>query len=161
MKEFVIPSLDPTGIVIDCGACGQKNRLLYDRLWREIRCGRCKQPLTTPSVPIEVESEADFDHLIRSAAVPVVVDYWAPWCGPCRMVAPELVKVAARAGGRFIVVKVNTDALNELGQRLQIRSIPTLAMYSEGREVARTTGARPAAAIEAFIAQADAGRSPA
>ena len=76
------------------------------------------------------------------------------------MVAPEMVKVAARAGGRFIVVKVNTDALNELGQRLQIRSIPTLAMYSEGREVARTTGARPAAAIEAFIAQADAGRSP-
>jgi thioredoxin 2 len=112
-------------------------------------------------VPIEIESEADFDRLIHSAAVPVVVDYWAPWCGPCRMVAPELVKVAARAGGRFIVVKVNTDALNELGQRLRIRSIPTLAVFSGGREVARTTGARPAAAIEAFVAQADARRSPA
>ena len=99
----------------------------------------------------------DFHFLISNAAVPVVVDFWAPWCGPCRMVAPELAKVAASASGRFIVVKVNTDALAELGQRLRIRSIPTLAVYSGGREVARTSGAMPAAGIEAFIAQAGVG----
>ncbi len=75
------------------------------------------------------------------------------------MVAPELAKVAASASGRFIVVKVNTDALAELGQRLRIRSIPTLAVYSGGREVARTSGAMPAAGIEAFIAQAGVGAS--
>lgn len=70
------------------------------------------------------------------------------------MVAPELVKVAARAGGRFLVVKVNTDAVPELGQRFGIRSIPTMAVFAEGREAARTSGARPAADIEAFVAQA-------
>ena len=84
----------------------------------------------------------------------VVINLWASWCGPCRMVAPELVKVAARSEGKFLVVKVNTDALSDLGQRFTIRSIPTMAVYSGGREVKRTTGARPAADIEAFIAQA-------
>jgi thioredoxin 2 len=84
----------------------------------------------------------------------VVVDFWAPWCGPCRMVAPELVKVAASNAGRYLVVKVNTDELPELGDRFAIRSIPTMAVFADGREVARTAGARPAADIEAFIRQA-------
>ena len=99
-------------------------------------------------------STADFDRLVASASIPIVVDFWAPWCGPCRMVAPELAKVAARAAGRFLVVKVNTDVLNDLGQRLKIRSIPTMAVFSGGREAARTAGARPASDIEAFVNQA-------
>jgi thioredoxin 2 len=109
---------------------------------------------------MEIGTAADFDRLVSRASIPVVVDFWAPWCGPCRMVAPELVKVAARAAGRFLVVKVNTDAVPELGQRFGIRSIPTMAVFAEGREAARTSGARPAADIEAFVAQAAAPHEP-
>jgi thioredoxin 2 len=107
-------------------------------------------------VPIEIHSAADFDRLVANASLPIVVDYWAPWCGPCRMVAPEMQKVATRQAGRMLVVKVNTDDVSELGQRFNIRSIPTLAVFANGREVARSSGARPAADIEAFVAQATA-----
>ena len=146
--------LDDRGIVMTCGSCGQKNRVLFERLGQTARCGRCKTEFSATSTPLEVSTSEDFDRLIAHASIPVVVDYWAPWCGPCRMVAPELVKVAARANGKFLVVKVNTDVLNDLGARYAIRSIPTMAVFSGGREVTRTSGARPAADIEAFVAQA-------
>jgi thioredoxin 2 len=146
--------LDEKGIIAACASCGQQNRLAYERLGDEVRCGRCKQPLPPPAAPLEIGSTADFDRLIASSALPVVVDYWAPWCGPCRMVAPELEKVAARQAGHLLVIKVNTDVLSDVGQRFGIRSIPTLAVFNGGREVARTAGARPAAEIEAFAAQA-------
>ncbi len=144
-------SADERGLIVTCPQCGQKNRLIYEKLDAPTRCGQCKNELATPAEPLEVETTADFDRLIGRAVLPIVVDYWAPWCGPCRMVAPELAKVAARATGRFIVTKVNTDALADLGQRFGIRSIPTLAVFAGGREVGRTTGARPAADIEAFV----------
>jgi thioredoxin 2 len=148
--------VDDRGVLVACPACGQKNRLAYDRLAAPVRCGRCKTPLGAPSAPLEAAASADFDRLIARASLPVVVDYWAPWCGPCRMVAPELEKVAARAAGRWLIVKVNTDALADLGERFAIRSIPTMAVFVGGREVARTAGARPAADIEAFVQQATA-----
>jgi thioredoxin 2 len=146
--------LDDRGILITCDACGQRNRLLYERLGKAVKCGQCKHELTGVATPVEITATADFDRLIAQSSIPVVVDYWAPWCGPCRMVAPELVKVAARANGRFIVVKVNTDALSDLGERFGIRSIPTLAVFAGGREVSRIAGARPAADIEAFVVKA-------
>ena len=144
---------DDKGMVVPCPACGQKNRLAYERLGDPVRCGKCKHELPAPNTPIELHSAADFDRLVERASIPVVVDYWAPWCGPCRMVAPELARVAANNSGRYVIVKVNTDALPDLGDRFTIRSIPTMAVFSEGREVARTAGARPAADIEAFIRQ--------
>jgi thioredoxin 2 len=142
---------DERGFVVACPACSQKNRLKYAALTDQSRCGACKQPLPGVSTPLEVTSTAAFDRLIATSPVPVVVDYWAPWCGPCRMVAPELAKVAARSQGRFIVIKVNTDALNDLGDRFKIRSIPTMAIFAGGREKTRSSGARPAADIEAFV----------
>jgi thioredoxin 2 len=145
-------TLDERGVVAPCPSCGQKNRLPYNRLdHHSVRCANCKGALAPPSEPIELTRSEEFDLLVRESAIPVVVDYWAPWCGPCRMVAPELVKVAGRNAGRFLVVKVNTDALTDLGERFGIRSIPTLAVFAGGREVARTAGARPAADIEAFV----------
>ena len=109
-------ALDDRGLVTSCPACGQKNRFAYDRLGDAVRCGKCKAALDLPGEPIEVTSSSDFDTLIAHSPLPVLVDYWAPWCGPCRMVAPEVQKVAARRAGRALVVKVNTDQLSDLGQ---------------------------------------------
>jgi thioredoxin 2 len=145
---------DDRGIVVPCPSCGQKNRLAYERLGDEVRCAKCKRPLAAPNAPIDVRSTADFDRLVAHASVPIVVDYWAPWCGPCRMVAPELQKVAARQAGRAVVVKVNADELPDLGERHRIQSIPTLAIFAGGREAARMVGAKPAEEIERFVAQA-------
>ncbi|MFI5179077.1 MAG: thioredoxin [Vicinamibacterales bacterium] len=142
---------DDRGLVVPCGACQQKNRLTYERLGDQVRCARCKQALGAPGAAVDVHDAADFDRLVARSSLPVVVDYWAPWCGPCRMVAPELQKVAARQAGRIILVKVNTDELPDLGERFGIRSIPTLAVFAGGREVGRTAGARPAEEIERFI----------
>lgn len=150
MSRLVV---DDRGVLVTCETCGQTNRLVYGRLGDAVRCGRCKTPIRTPDAPLEVSTATDFDRLIAHATVPVVVDYWAPWCGPCRAVAPELATVAARTAGRWLIVKVNTDALADLGERYGIRSIPTMAVFSNGREVGRTTGARPAADIEAFVQQ--------
>jgi len=145
---------DDQGVLIVCEKCGQKNRLTFAHLHVVQRCGKCKQELPTLAVPMDIRSAADFDRLVANASLPVVVDFWAPWCGPCRMVAPELVKVAARQAGRLLVVKVNTDALPELGARFGVRSIPTMSVFAGGKEASRTTGARPAADIEAFVNQA-------
>jgi thioredoxin 2 len=150
----IASEFDDRGIIVTCTSCGQKNRLAYDRLAETVRCGQCKTELPPPASPIEIRSTADFDRLIAKASIPVVVDYWAPWCGPCRMVAPELEKVAARHAGRWLIVKVNTDELSDLGQRFGIRSIPTLAVFAGGREVTRTAGARPAEDVERFVAGA-------
>jgi thioredoxin 2 len=148
--------MDDRGLILACPNCGQKNRLVYERLDDEVRCGKCKQILKAPDAPIEIHQTADFDRLVARSSLPVVVDYWAPWCGPCRMVAPELQKVATRQAGTVLVVKVNTDELSDLGQRYNIRSIPMLAVFAGGKEVARSAGARPADQIEAFIKQSTA-----
>ena len=149
--------MDERGIIVGCPACGQRNRAPYGK---EARCAKCKTMIPPPSAPIEAPTVAAFDALIAASAHPVVVDFWAPWCGPCRMVAPELAKVAQAQAGRLIVVKVNTDVLDELGARYAIRSIPTMAVFEGGREVGRTTGARPASEIEQFVRGA-VGKAPA
>jgi thioredoxin 2 len=143
--------LDTRGVIVPCPSCGQRNRRAFDKLGAGSRCGKCQSALPAAGAPVEVPDAAAFDAAVASSTVPVVVDFWAPWCGPCHMVAPELERVAQGAAGRYLVVKVNTDEVPELGERFRVRSIPTMAVFQGGREVGRTSGARPAADIEAFI----------
>jgi thioredoxin 2 len=98
-----------------------------------------------------VAQAAEFDELVRDSPLPVLVDFWATWCGPCRAVAPELVKLASARAGRLVIAKVDTDVLADVAGRFGIRSIPTLILFRQGAEVKRLTGAMPAEAIEAQI----------
>ena len=121
--------------------------------------GRSMAPSVRPEVLVTeaaaamTVTAANFmtDVVEASGVTPVLMDFWAPWCGPCRMVAPELARVAADNKGRYLILKVNTDAIPELGERFGIRSIPTMAVFDGGKERGRTAGARPAADIESFI----------
>jgi len=144
--------LDRSGVLLTCAACGKTNRLRYATLGSRTRCGACRTELTSPAEPVEVADAATFDALIASSPLPGVVDFWAPWCGPCRMMAPELDKVAKSAAGEWLIVKVNTDAVSELGERFRIRSIPTLAIFHGGREIHRAAGARSAGDIRSLVA---------
>jgi thioredoxin 2 len=148
-----VPSfvLDARGLVRACPHCGRRNRLLYERLGLAFRCSECHRDLASPAEPLDVMSVSDFDALLGKSALPVLVDFWAPWCGPCKMVAPELVKVAAEGAGRWIVAKVNTDGIPELGSRYGIRGIPSLVLFKAGREVTRQAGAMGAPAILQFM----------
>jgi thioredoxin 2 len=136
---MVVAAIDDKGIVTICPVCGKKNRIPFEHLGETGRCGQCQSPLPPPQSPVELDSEARFDRITKLAPVPIVVDFWAPWCGPCRMVAPELEKAAAAAAGRFVVAKVNTETIPNLAQRYRISSIPTLAVFQHGQEVGRTS----------------------
>lgn len=143
--------MDGRGVIQPCPACGQKNRAAFERLSERGHCGKCKAELPAPSVPVEVSGEADFFQMLERSALPVLVDFWASWCGPCLRVAPELEKVAANNASEFLVAKVNTEMLPALSQRYGVRSIPTLIVFLDGKEANRSMGAQPAAAIEAFV----------
>ncbi len=137
--------------------CGQRNRVPLTKAGAGGKCGKCKAVLPQPGQPVEVERADELRELIEQSRVPVLVDFWASWCGPCRMVAPEIAKVAARHADEWLVVKANTEVDPSLSAEHGIRSIPLMAVFQDGREVARSAGARPASAIESFV-QSSIGR---
>lgn len=143
----------PEGIIRACPSCGKKNRVLYAKVGEQAKCGSCGTALPPVAEPLAVDQGSELSGLLRESGLPVLVDFWAPWCGPCRSVAPEIAKVAERNAGKLLVVKVNTDVDQSVGAAHRISSIPTMALFQDGREVNRTAGARPAPAIEAFVRQ--------
>ncbi len=148
--------IDERGVIVRCESCGKANRIAFRSLGETAQCGSCKTALGQIRTPIEVESDEQFNALINDSALPVLVDFWAPWCGPCKMVAPEFEKVAAMSQGQLIVAKVNTEGLSDLAQRYLISSIPTMVVFAGGREIERTAGARPAATIKTWAERAAA-----
>lgn len=152
-KVMSTAKTDDKGVVVVCANCGQRNRIQYERLNQAVRCGKCKSDIRGVNTPVDVDSEDHFATLIKLSPLPVLVDFWAPWCGPCKMVAPEFEKVAADSVGDLIVAKVNTEEQPSLAQRFAIQAIPTLVLFQGGRETARTSGARPAAGIQDFVHQ--------
>ncbi len=130
---------------IVCPHCHTTNRVRADQLGSAPTCGQCKQALfTAHSVALD---EAAFDKHVARSQIPLLVDFWAPWCGPCRAMAPAFEQAAAQLEPHMRLAKVDTEAVPNLGARFGIRSIPTLALFAGGREVARQAGAMGAADI--------------
>jgi len=132
-----------------CTACNAINRIPAMRDGKEINCGRCHQPMF--GAPPQSVDQASFATQISKSEVPVVVDFWAPWCAPCKAMAPAFAQVGARMGPRAQFIKVNTDEEQSLGAQYGIRSIPTLAIFQSGKEIARISGAMPAANLERWV----------
>src|SRR6202047_1154904 len=141
---------DERGLLLACPNCGKRNRLKYEGLGKTFRCGQCKNELHSPNQPIDVRSDLVFDGLVSRSALPVLVDFWAPWCGPCQMVAPEIRKVAPETAGQLLGVKANTEDLPSLARRFRVTAIPTMWIFRNGIEVAHQAGAMAAPAIRKF-----------
>lgn len=134
---------------IVCPSCDAVNRIPAARLGDRPKCGKCHRPLFEGQ-PVELSGSRFQTHVGRSD-MPVLVDFWAPWCGPCKMMAPQFVRAAAELEPGVRLAKVNTDAEQTLGARLGIRSIPTMVMFRGGQEVARQAGAMGAADIVRWV----------
>ena len=133
-------------MIVECPGCGMRNRVPASANGRP-RCARCKQDLPW----IAEAGESDFGEVVESSRVPVVVDLWAPWCGPCRMISPALEEVARRRAGHLKLVKVNVDEHPGISARFGVQGIPTLLLFRKGSLVDRVVGARGIDALEAWI----------
>lgn len=142
-------------LIVACTHCGQKNRIPAKHLADTGRCGNCKNPLPPASEPLHPDP-ALFDEIVAQSAVPVLVDFWAEWCGPCLRAAPEVERAAANTAGRALVLKVDTEQYPQLAARYNVRGIPNFAVFHNGRLVNQQAGLVGHEVMESWLASAAA-----
>jgi thioredoxin 2 len=136
-----------------CKICGRKNRIPANHLADTGRCGSCKSALPPVDEPLDVDAE-QFDDIVQHARVPVLADFWAAWCGPCKMAAPEVAQTAKEMAGKAVVVKVDTEKYPQLSQRFNIRGIPYFAVFASGKPVVQQAGLVDHNQMEAWLRNA-------
>jgi thioredoxin 2 len=141
--------------IFRCDRCGAMNRVADERVHDKPVCGGCKARLDASGAPQAVAGEA-FERAVAGSPVPVLVDFWAEWCGPCRMAAPHVADLARRHAGKLLVLKVNVDHDQPASRRHRIQGIPAFVLFQGGREVGRRTGLATGAQLEQWIAETTA-----
>ena len=140
-------------IEVKCSKCGTKNRVSKQKLQQGLlpRCGRCKEILIMESKGPVIVTDATYEEEVEKSSIPVLLDCWAPWCGPCKMIAPTIEKLAEELSGRIKVAKLDVDENPKTAMKLEIMSIPTLLIFKDGKIVDKMVGAQPKSVIEQHL----------